>query len=325
MNRIQYIDQLKGLTIVLVVMGHVAEKSMNITTTPFNDFYSSFHMPLFMFLSGIFAYKNFIEWNTSEVISFLVKKILRILLPFLTIGGAYSAIFCSKFSDVYLGVSAGFWFLPALFYCMLWGVIAYWVINKIEIYNNLYGCLSFNLIFLIIPMVLYQKGYFENIPYVLHAIKMYPFFLIGTFFSKFGKIKDKIIHSNNLFTIAIIGYVISLIFQKDIPIKLNYTGVFAIIILINLFVNWNKCIPQKLSFIGKHSLEIYVFHWFLLPTLSTWGNWLLSENANANQNFIILFCITLIISIPIILVSILFSKIIQSSRFFKILCFGNLN
>ena len=43
-NRIEYIDQLKGFAIILVVMGHVAEKSMNITTTPFNEFYGSFHI-----------------------------------------------------------------------------------------------------------------------------------------------------------------------------------------------------------------------------------------------------------------------------------------
>ena len=38
---------------------HVAEISMNITATPFNIFKGSFHMPLFMFLSGIFAFKSF--------------------------------------------------------------------------------------------------------------------------------------------------------------------------------------------------------------------------------------------------------------------------
>lgn len=86
-ERIEYVDKLKGLAIILVVMGHIAEKSMNITTTPFNIFYGSFHMPLFMFLSGIFAFKSFKEWNFHEVRYFITKKIKRILLPFITIGG----------------------------------------------------------------------------------------------------------------------------------------------------------------------------------------------------------------------------------------------
>ena len=52
MDRIKYIDKLKCLAIFFVVMGHIAELSMNITTTPFNYFKGTFHMPLFMFLSG---------------------------------------------------------------------------------------------------------------------------------------------------------------------------------------------------------------------------------------------------------------------------------
>lgn len=85
--RITYIDKLKGIAIIFVVMGHVVEFGFNIKHSPFNLFYSSFHMPLFMFLSGLFAYKSFIRWNTKEALSFLKKKFLRVLLPFLTIGG----------------------------------------------------------------------------------------------------------------------------------------------------------------------------------------------------------------------------------------------
>lgn len=57
-NRITYIDALKGLAIILVVWGHVAEKSMGVEVMPFNRMYGSFHMPLFIFLSGLFAYKG---------------------------------------------------------------------------------------------------------------------------------------------------------------------------------------------------------------------------------------------------------------------------
>lgn len=87
--RIDYIDKLKGFAILFVVMGHVVEKSLTINNTPFNSFYGSFHMPLFMFLSGIFAYKSFKSFNTNEYASFFKKKALRILVPFLTIGGGY--------------------------------------------------------------------------------------------------------------------------------------------------------------------------------------------------------------------------------------------
>lgn len=51
MQRILYIDRLKGLAIVLVVMGHVFGFSQ--PDDAITKFIYTFHMPLFMFLSGM--------------------------------------------------------------------------------------------------------------------------------------------------------------------------------------------------------------------------------------------------------------------------------
>lgn len=122
-TRITYIDAMKGLAITLVVLGHIAEKSMGINGTPFNYMYGSFHMPLFMFLSGLFAYKGMerASWNYSW--HFLRKKAVRILLPFLVVGGFYGVMVEHNFMAVLTGVFGGYWFLPALFYCMMLGLL----------------------------------------------------------------------------------------------------------------------------------------------------------------------------------------------------------
>ena len=81
--RISYIDQLKGIAILLVVLGHVIGYN-NCEDSFLWRFIYSFHMPLFMFISGYVAQMTFrIErfgWN--ETISFLIKK-LRTCYPFL--------------------------------------------------------------------------------------------------------------------------------------------------------------------------------------------------------------------------------------------------
>ncbi len=51
MTRVQYIDRLKGLAIILVVMGHIFGFSQ--PEDGINTFIYTFHMPLFMFLSGL--------------------------------------------------------------------------------------------------------------------------------------------------------------------------------------------------------------------------------------------------------------------------------
>ena len=52
-KRNDFIDFLKGIGIILVVIGHVSQNER------INDFIYSFHMPLFFFISGfLFNYKK---------------------------------------------------------------------------------------------------------------------------------------------------------------------------------------------------------------------------------------------------------------------------
>lgn len=85
--RISYIDQLKGIAILLVVLGHVIGYN-NCENSFLWRFIYSFHMPLFMFISGYVAQMTFrIEnfgWN--EVSSFMIKKFRTLLLPMVTWG-----------------------------------------------------------------------------------------------------------------------------------------------------------------------------------------------------------------------------------------------
>lgn len=52
-NRIQYIDRLKGMAILLVVIGHLMAFCTGGERNPIYEVICSFHMPLFMFLSGL--------------------------------------------------------------------------------------------------------------------------------------------------------------------------------------------------------------------------------------------------------------------------------
>lgn len=55
--RISYIDQLKGIAILLVVLGHVIGYN-NCENSFLWRFIYSFHMPLFMFISGYVCSPN---------------------------------------------------------------------------------------------------------------------------------------------------------------------------------------------------------------------------------------------------------------------------
>ncbi len=81
MKRITFIDQCKGIGILLMTYGHCTTPDWQVSingAAAFREWFSSFHMPLFFILGGcLLAYKN-------EAFSFpktLTKKASRLLLP----------------------------------------------------------------------------------------------------------------------------------------------------------------------------------------------------------------------------------------------------
>ena len=108
-NRIQYIDRLKGLAIILVVIGHlIAFTTDNDGPNPVNQLIVSFHMPLFMFLSGFVI-------SPPKDIQTLFKKAIRFILPMIWVGLLFTYIvgknFQSFLTDHYKN---GYWYLYIL-------------------------------------------------------------------------------------------------------------------------------------------------------------------------------------------------------------------
>lgn len=122
-GRILYVDKLKGLAILFMVMGHVVQISFDTSDVTFVRFYSSFHMPIFFFLSGSFVYKHIKNYDSTEFCHFFVSKFKRIMLPFISIGSSYVLLFRNDLVCLYDGSFGGYWFLPALFFCMLFDIL----------------------------------------------------------------------------------------------------------------------------------------------------------------------------------------------------------
>ena len=56
-QRIYYLDNMKGVAIILVVIGHIMQFSFGFQTSQPVKFLC-FHMPLFFYISGFLAYKQ---------------------------------------------------------------------------------------------------------------------------------------------------------------------------------------------------------------------------------------------------------------------------
>ena len=83
-TRLYYLDNLKGFTILLVVLGHCIQYGMPSTyqDSILYQFIYSFHMALFFVISGFLSYKK--EFSLSKAIG---KRAYRLLLPYFIWGG----------------------------------------------------------------------------------------------------------------------------------------------------------------------------------------------------------------------------------------------
>ena len=121
-DRIEWLDVAKGLTIILMVLGHTSIPDV------LSRFIYSFHMPLFFIASG---------WTTKwkhSIASFIEKKFKTILLPFVLYSFVVlfimSMVMDFSFSQWLRTGWGGYalWFIPVLFFASLIGRVI-WLIR----------------------------------------------------------------------------------------------------------------------------------------------------------------------------------------------------
>lgn len=169
------IDVAKGITILLVVYGHLQN--------PINEFIYSFHMPAFFFMSGMFAK----EMSFKDTI---IQKGHRLLFPFLiyyvymlvmkigrlVLSGKISvASFLPQNQEAIYYSIGPIWFLIALFYIF----IIYSLTSKCKIMIQFVLAIGIS----IVPFV--HLG--TNPWYINSALLGYLFFVVGLWsFNFFG-------------------------------------------------------------------------------------------------------------------------------------------
>lgn len=130
------IDFLKGFAIILVVLGHVVQYGHpNYNENIVYKLIYSFHMPLFMFLSGWVM--NYSLKKDFVLSVFMKKRFIQLMVPFITwaiLGSLYRSLssktiidissFIHSFTAHFLRPEHGLWYCWVLFFaCMIHGII----------------------------------------------------------------------------------------------------------------------------------------------------------------------------------------------------------
>ena len=122
-KRIVWADALKGMLIIIVVLGHSIQASMIKMDMSCLDDYLwnliySFHMPAFIAVSGYLAFRKNAAGGKNEWSSFAWRRFRQLLIPFLlwSIVLFYVNHNVSHIYDYILNPQKSLWFLWALFY-----------------------------------------------------------------------------------------------------------------------------------------------------------------------------------------------------------------
>lgn len=130
-KRIEYIDALRGFTMILVVLHHITQPSQSFI----NDLFITFRMPLFFFVSGYITFKANETWNLTNVINKAIKKIKIQLIPTIIFGliFTYTIQNCNLTSFILHPYKFGYWFTLVLLEIFIIYYSINLILNKLQI------------------------------------------------------------------------------------------------------------------------------------------------------------------------------------------------
>jgi fucose 4-O-acetylase-like acetyltransferase len=326
------VDIIKGLAIFLVIFGHSIQYysqryNINFFSNPIFKFIYTFHMPLFMFISGYLFYLTINKYKALKIIQKKARELLIPLLSFCLIGFIfiiYNLEVKQGINDVYVYINnftnllfTGYWFIWILLLCSLTVTLVNKVFkDKILIYIILL------VLTLLLPdghLFFYYKymlpyfliGYYCNKLNIQFSFKWISFILLAAFFSlMFIYFKDNYyiyLSKMSLYSSDYLNQLWIIMYRYII----GFLGIALIFTLVNFFTSYFKkstdFILKIFAYIGQYTLGIYLmssiiflYMFSLIPLSETHG--------------LLKYCILIDLAFIIILICLNFFGLIKKNK-----------
>lgn len=226
LDRNKYIDYIKGITIILVIIPHCIQYGSGSTYLNECFFYDnvlfkfiySFHMPVFMMISG-YLFKYSISRHSFGAI--IKSRITNLLIPILVWNSIYVIIQNYLISDETLNVFYWESYIKNLWF--LWAVL--WNSLLILLVHNFYHDSIIIYIILFVILLFIPHRYNSN-----YYVFMYPYFLIGyiinnSTYSIISIIKDKLSTHFATIIISIIFLLLLSMYSREDYVYTSKTNV----------------------------------------------------------------------------------------------------
>lgn len=320
-KRLLWIDFLKFFAIFLVLWGHCIQHfTYSFRDNPIYLWIYSFHMPLFMMLSGWFA-SHLLKKSLFDVVKLKFRQLLLPSIIWGTILFLVAKYLMTSHSYLHI-IYYSYWFLKSLFSCMILFVVG------LKYFKNK----KVGLIF-----VLFISQLCNSIPYLefLQLRYMFPCFVMGYLFSQ-----NYIWLQRNIKIITLVSFIcfVSLFcfFNKDLLWPISYIhnigdivtvyykliiGMFGSVMCIGFahLLPSNKLL-QYMANIGKHTLAIYILQAIILELMLKHfvNNYINFHEINVGLSSLIYFPLISVAVLILILVIISFLDKINASWLFDL-------
>lgn len=310
-----YIDRLKGFAMLLVVIGHVVAFSIGQKGNPISLAISSFHMPLFIFLSGLVI-------STPPQFKKVMICFRRFMFPMLTVGLLFTFFIHESPSGFFLNSAKyGYWYLQ---------VLTTFYISMMLFHLNRNNHVAFDIILaLLIWAIFYicsrNASQDNDIFCLINCKLLWPYFIMGYMCNR-NQILMKLICNTYTYSVTIIGTIAALyayVAMGMSPVR-YFVPVFAICACVYLFKlreQQDTVVENQLAFLGKNTLYIYIFHYFLVYSIHLE---IVGRRFDTSSNVFIEFLFCLVLAFGLSYISIAIGKVIEKGKLINFAFWGNL-
>lgn len=249
-------------------------------------------------------------------------KSVSFLSPFLFVGLSF-VIFNHKDVAGFFEGSAknGYWYLfvLSLFYVFLWSsrLISRFVKFK---WAEVIWAVTIWAFLIMIQFTLSER--WSNVLSVYQARTLWPLFIAGYLFRKYN-LTETVLSRNIVFSCCMIAYAVTVYFFTKGFFRLFLFSAFlsvpTFVYLFKKFESNSGVVSNTLAKIGRHSLDIYIYHFFFVYALRLSG-W--SEYFIAIDNMLLEYVIAVAFSITIAYCSMVIGYLIRQSEFLENLIYG---
>jgi fucose 4-O-acetylase-like acetyltransferase len=354
-ERMQWLDAMRGFTMILVVAFHVAQMGFDqsVKQSSSMSFLMLFRMPLFFFVSGFLAYKASIKWDSDTLFTLLGKKIRVQLLPtivFLLFScvALYPKFWPALENCLSSATKGGYWFTLVLLYMF----VVYYLFCYMESWLKKLKCPSWLpiVVLFVLSLALYETCYLPklcwwadgrrgkipsqilNYTSLIQFMKYFPFFVFGNIVRRYWQKAQRLMDSQWFFpTLVVLVVFCTMDILKWHTLRMAWANIpstlskFILLTMVFMYFRHyaqyftqSTIIGSSLQYIGRRTLDIYLIHFLFLPNLPAVGTFFTSNK----HNFVIDSSLSILIGLLVIAFCIITSNLLRISPFFRKYLFG---